>query len=165
MKLDLVVTPVAANKWCPYSSEHCFVLMVLVYGHKSRLKLQDCPNTGQFNFTNSLMKLCFMPFLADPKCFQAGNRQANHILLSSFSVEQGRKVAMENILLVQKKEHNWKSHLNFLFSHFLTLLSIFSICILSIREWHNDQWVFTVSLLGLFLFSIAGESIPEPFHL
>lgn len=103
MKFDLVLTPVAANKWCPYSSEHCFVLMVLVYGHKSRLKLQDCPNTGQFNFTNSLRKLCFIPFLADPKYFQVGSRQAKHILLSSFSVEQGRKVAMENILLGQKK--------------------------------------------------------------
>lgn len=114
MKLDLVLTPVAANKWCPYSSEHCFVLMVLVYGHKSRLKLQDCPNTGQFNFTNSLRKLCFIPFLADPKYFQVGSRQAKHILLSSFSAEQGRKVAMENILLGQKRTQlEIESHLNF----------------------------------------------------
>lgn len=124
MKLDLVLTPVAANKWCPYSSEHCFVLMVLVYGHKSRLKLQDCPNTGQFNFTNSLLKLCFILFLAHPEYFQVGSCQSNQIFLYSFSVEHGRKAKLENTLL-GKKRTQLEITYEFLFSHFLTQLSFF----------------------------------------
>lgn len=140
--------------------------MVLVYGHKSRLKLQDHPNTGQFNFTNNLMKLCFILFLADPEYFQVGYCQTNQILLSSFSAEHGRKATVDNKHTVGPKRTWLEITSGFLFSRFLTLLSFFQPAFYSSED---DalliRGIISVSLLGVSVSSVAEDRSQSPVYV